>query len=635
MLWGLIINYSALLVGDDKPFNQLSIPIAFWLVVAVLIILNLDKIHLPKTNWIYTLFALPLIAVVGAELFNHFSNNIVPMIVLPIIAVIPFILIFTKVIPEKYYAFTIWIVALSVILHRCMISQILWGSDNLIEYGVFRVTEQMGIWDSTASGIISPIYNTNLSVTILPLMFSKITFISGFWIFKLCFPLLLSIVPVTVYELFKNQFSKKIAFLSAFLILSLYTFFTTILSVDKQLVAVVLMMIFFLVVFDDKLSNKVKYTMYGLLGFGVIVSHYSTAIMFLLIICGVSVILWKNKKLPVYLTIPLGLVAFVWYFFQGDGIVLKQFFKFGQNAVYMQPNTVIQPTNIDGQAIDSPYLLLPQNEAIRLLSEGSHNLTTPLIILYISVFVLVGIGLAVLAWKWFKKRNVSILYLLLSSCYVVLLGLEVVLPRFSAVVALDRLVPMSLMLLAPLMMVGVWFLFRRWKYVVVCTILVVFFLFNVGWVNQVIGKPLANSIALSQNTDFPIFTEKELEGADWAIKNLDISKLYYDSKTYHLFVYEDVNSDNITGKVKGTMLNRGYTNNVVANQLESGSYIYLRKFNLTNNTLSLGYWTYQVQDARYVHFNNELGKFNNIIQSSVVVFDNGDCRILKTTEDYK
>ena len=88
------------------------------------------------------------------------------MIMLLLIVIVPIVCMFTKLIPSNYWGFAIWMMALSVLLHRALISQYLSGTDNIIELICSRITYNNEAWRTLTNWYSG--YNTVLSITILP-----------------------------------------------------------------------------------------------------------------------------------------------------------------------------------------------------------------------------------------------------------------------------------------------------------------------------------------------------------------------------------------------------------------------------------------------------------------------------------
>jgi uncharacterized membrane protein len=670
MFLGFVMNFAFPMVGMPHPLAKYPIIVTTVVVMSILCLVAFlrDKKYATtaQINWdwscahtVYVLILLPLLAVLGAQLVNIYQSNILLMCLMALLALIPIVLIFTKYLPRKYFGLAIWVIALSLLLHRSLISQYLWGADIVGEFASFRMVEMNSVWLPNAPNLITA-YNVTLSVTILPVMISKLTSIEGLWVFKLIFPIMFSLAPLAIYEMLRGQFSEKTAFLAAFFAMSIYTFYTTFLQVDKQLVATLLLASFSLLMLDRGMTQRNRTLLLAILGMGVIVSHYSTAFLWAIIVAatviGLLILHRKSASLTVGLAVMLVAVSLLWYGFMAHGAVIKQFVSMGGDAVRIESSTVNASAATNNNA----------NAAQQLLSEGSVNMPNSMRYLYIITQVLMTLGFIIIAWRWIKRKEpkISDEFLAFTFLFLCLLVIELILPEFGRVIALDRIYFVCLIFLSPFFIVGIeWLLLNiksllskvAWKKkiatlwnavipyeiarstaVIAVIILTIFFLANTGFIYELAGQPLATSIALNRNqADFPIFSEAEFSGARWLTQNdQNPSQIFYDNIPLHLFMYLDATATNITGITPGNIIYRQATNDsIVATDIPSGSDIFLRDYNIKENKLSLGWPSYQTVDIKLISIDS-LGTFTSVFNSSDVIYTDGESEILNTTHNY-
>ena len=204
-------------------------------------------------------------------------------------------------------------------------------------------------------------------------------------------------------------------------------------------------------------------------------------------------------------------------------------------------------------------------------------------------------------------------------------------PKLSSYFGVERIYLYAMMILAPFVFVAIT-KFKWWGIISVAFV-GIFFLLNVGFINQLQGKPLSDSIALSpKSCDFPIFTSNELDGAKWAINTNE--PIYGDNYSRFIFYYLNVPNtwERMESNVLAFRLNGD--NAVVTNNIPVGSYIYLRKYNLESNELTLLYYQQPVQGTMEFLVNS-LGDFKTVIYSAKIIYQNSDCEILQTTIGYK
>ena len=679
MLTGFLMNLVYPHIGISRPISTLpliiTITVALGILCTVAYIRDRGFSAPARISWsevlsppFLFLLLLPLLAILGAQLVNLYQSNALLMILMVLLSLIPIVLVFTGYIPERLYPLAVGMAALSLLLHRSLISSYLWGADIIGEYSAYRMVEMNSIWNAASANLI-PAYNVTLSVTILPAIFSNLLAIEGIWVFKAIFPLFLSLVPLAMYEMLRVQFSKKVAFLSSFLFMSLYLFYTTFLGVGKQLIATLFLALFVVVMTDRGIGSRWKTALLSVFGVGLIVSHYSTAFLLMIIVPAALVLLYvlrrKSSALTVSLAVVLVAVTFCWYMLNANGAVIRQFVGMGESALSLGAISPALAAGSTGAGV----------EAHRLMTQGSINLPDSLRYFYLATQFLIVAGVISIVWRWLKRREKTLSdeYMAFSFLFLGILGLELLLPKFSLVISLDRIYPVCLFFLAPFCIIGAEALLKSaatglspasWKallkggvrralapitvttgykengYVLrgLAVFFAIFLLLNTGFVYELIGQPLSSSIALSRGkVDFPIYDSREFAGAEWLVDNGSAARhdfIYYDSTTYHLFAYLDAFSEEITGETAGQMLYRPrYSTSQVATEMPANSYMYLRSFNIEEQRIALGWPAYQTMDALQVRLDS-LGLFSTTIIESNMIYSNGGSQVLYTLEPY-
>ena len=229
-----------------------------------------------------------------------------------------------------------------------------------------------------------------------------------------------------------------------------------------------------------------------------------------------------------------------------------------------------------------------------------HNVTTLLIL----------VGFISLIYRW-KKQRVNSDYFLLTTLNMGLIFLAIIVPRFSGYLEMGRLYHITLIFLAPLIVLGAQTLFdsivnlrarkkewapnkqkgttKKYSSIFISIILLIFFFFQTGFVYEITGDPLPTSIALSNykmEDSFILIHENDLFGAVWLSKYGDVQHLetYSDTVSFHhvLTAYSNLKRDMII-----------LSNNTV--RIVSPSYIYFSQYNVKtglvvyNQRISLQY----------------------------------------------
>ena len=97
--------------------------------------------------------------------------------------------------------------------------------------------------------------------------------------------MLFALVPLGIFIAVQKQTNDKIAFLSAFFVSLLFTFYSEMPSVARQEIAELFLVLLLVVTVDKYRSREEKkrvYTLYGIFAVSLVVSHYSLAFIYLI-----------------------------------------------------------------------------------------------------------------------------------------------------------------------------------------------------------------------------------------------------------------------------------------------------------------------------------------------------------------
>jgi len=260
----------------------------------------------------------PILAVLGAYLMNTYNNNYLVLGVYVGIAVYVALLTLTQQRKSFVYSTACWAIGLALLLIYSMRSEHILGYDIHSELLLFQKTLATSYWD--VSSITSPI-NACLSVVILPPVIQSLININSEYIYKIVYALIYSITPVAIYFISAKYINSRLAFLASFFFVSQATFATASQSNPRTAIALVFFALFLFVLFSKNL-NKVSKIIFSLIFIAaLIVSHYSTAYIFFMLLLGgfVAGYLGKNRLQERGYVISLGLVLisviliFIWY----------------------------------------------------------------------------------------------------------------------------------------------------------------------------------------------------------------------------------------------------------------------------------------------------------------------------------
>ena len=225
MLVGFLINILYPFFGISEPLSTLPIMITICVILLVLtfvigrrqvITIKLGNLPSLKQLLFFSLLAaVLLLSIFGAMYHNSFALF---MMVEAIAVLVTLTIFFRKSLPVYFFPIVIVVIALSINFQRELISPYLIGYDTFGEYYVFSSASTHSFWN--ANLLLSQPelrdYNSMLSVTILPVLYSRLMNVSGEFVFKILYFILYAFVPLAMFQMYKQNFGKETAFLSAF-----------------------------------------------------------------------------------------------------------------------------------------------------------------------------------------------------------------------------------------------------------------------------------------------------------------------------------------------------------------------------------------------------------------------------------
>lgn len=356
MVIGLLVNEFFFLTGFLQPLSLIPLITTLNSMILILTIfpyLRGDDFNFRGTESfgfpLRTLFliTLPILSVIGAIIVNIYKNNwLLLIIIISIALVFSSGVLSMKLSFSKFYPLIVLAIAVTLLYHSSFISDyfVTFGSDIPGEYFVFKITERNAYWSS-----IHPYIgggwsgfgrlNTLLSLTILPTIYSVLLNIDSKWIFKMLYPLIFSLVPLGLYQLWQLSSGKKYAFISAFLLMAEATFYTEILGLNRQMIAELFFVLLLLVITNKTMKHVSKKLCFMIFSFGLTVSHYGLAEIFLffIFVTLISLIVLKrpSRNITVGMVLFFLAVMFSWYIYTSRSAVFESFLEFG-DYVYRQ-----------------------------------------------------------------------------------------------------------------------------------------------------------------------------------------------------------------------------------------------------------------------------------------------------------
>lgn len=591
MFIGLLANELGAFVGFTSPLTLLPLLVILNIVVLLPCFLGFLKdgnatiLDSPKPLGVL-LFILPILSVVAALLINNYQENSLSLLMILIISgLIVLGVVFRKLFPTRLYPLILFVISVALLFHGSLISNYIVGYDAHGEYHVYESTATAGHWTSGLFSWDDRITKANamLSVTILPTIFSQITGIDGTWIFKILYPLILSFVPLVLYQVYFTQNTKKeAAFLSVFLIVSSLTFFGIEGFPAKQMVAEFFFVLLFLVILKEKMNGMERNCLFVVFGAALVVSHYSLSYIFLFVILSTWLyyFLIRRRQMVVVITLNKALlffsIAFAWYIYTSSSAPF--------DAIMATGDHIYRTFYIDffNPAARSATVLrgLGVAEAVSL----GHQVGR--IFFYLTEFLVV-IGFVQMV---FKKNPVpfSRKYTWFSFLFVAILGMTIILPNLAGSFRMERFYHVAILIIAPLVILGgetlSRLLFKQKNSALalslVLLVLIPNFLFETGFIYEVtndVSYYLPFGMQKVKGIQRLVFLEQEVLSAKWLSKYINVSrKVVYADSPSALQV--------LTSYGRLTTENTPFLYNTTES-LENRAYVYLRQENLLDDTM--------------------------------------------------
>jgi len=556
MLAGLFINEFGFLFGVSKPLSLMPLMIilnSFILVGGVLVYLRSEYVKLFETSNFglspsaLLFMVLPVLTVLGVMWVNVYENNLILLFLIIAISLLFVVgVISKKFLPPKLYPIAVFMIAISLLYHSSLISNYLvsFGSDNPLEYYVFKTTENNARWSSVFMYPWDVGYgriNSMLSVTVLPTIYSILLNMDATWVYKILYPLIFSFVPLALYKLWQKNMGEKRAFIAAFLFMAQNTFYTEMLGLNRQMISELFFVLLLLVVLNKEMKPFNKIICFTIFSVALVTSHYALAEIFLFFIslAWISLFVMKRPSRNITITVVVFffVVMFSWYLYTSSSAVFDSFVTFG-NYVYDQLDQFFNPesrgeTVLRGLGLEAPPTIW--NTFSRLFA-------------YLTEF-LIGVGFVGLI---VNRKNIRLEreHFTFTAIAVAFLAALIAVPGLANTLNMTRFYHILLFFLAPLCVLGAEFLVklvskRRRELAVSVLLLIVlvpYFLFQTGFVYEVTGTQNW-SLPLSKYRMDAVFIhrymgyidELDVYGALWMSNNLDSenSKTYADIHSVH------------------------------------------------------------------------------------------------------
>ncbi|MEM2144624.1 MAG: hypothetical protein QW279_04635, partial [Candidatus Jordarchaeaceae archaeon] len=226
-----------------------------------------------------TLFlaTLPLLSLFGTQLLSPYYMNILISFMVILLSLLPVLIAFDKI-SEQLYPFAIMSMAIALLYSTSLNSPYLRGTDIHQEYYFANLVLTNSNWNST----VPHTYNSMLSVVMVAPILTIVTGMPLIWVFKIFYPLLFSLVPVILFQIFKRQTAARSAFFAVFFLVSVFSFYTEMVGLARQQIGeIFLVIIVLLMILKPVICGLKKSLLLMIFGTLLVMSHYALACIFI------------------------------------------------------------------------------------------------------------------------------------------------------------------------------------------------------------------------------------------------------------------------------------------------------------------------------------------------------------------
>lgn len=424
-------------------------------------------------------------------------------------------------IPERYYPYLLYGIALSLLWSVTLQSSYLIGTDIHLEYYYVHLAQTQG-WDHS----LACTYNGSLPLVLFAPALANLLGIDSLWILKVVFPAVCALVPVVAYFLFKIHFEATESFLAAFFLVSIPSFFMEVVA-KQQFAEVAFVVCIYAIVARRHWAWAIGASL------ATVLAHYTMGGLLIIYLAGGLVLVGvfqavdkAQYKALIIVASVMVVTSFLYYSWVCSGILMHILaYQLGQfspmslsflTCLAPEATGLVLPTTSGQETLVQTALGMDflsasgQGKAFRLFQYATQ--------------ILIVVGFVYMIWKR-KALNINAAYLAFATVSIGLLGVIIVVPELTSIISAPRMYHLSLLVLAPAVIIGGKLILRNIKVLALC-ILIPYFMFTSGLVfevakAEVTGVDIPYSVALSDyRLDLGASLEHDDEVVrDWIVDN--------------------------------------------------------------------------------------------------------------------
>ena len=297
--------------GDTTALTVLGVSLALWLLGLPAPAAARVPWHraLGRPTWLLPL-ALPLVAAAGALALSHGHGPLLARIGQGLVALALLAgLTLASRLSRGHVAMLLFGCSLAAEWAFTLRSQEVVGFDITTEIAIAQHVLAAGIWHSSQPGSA---YGAMLSVTVLPSALHALTGCSPLIAFKVVYPILTALLPVSIFLVGERVLRRGFAAAAAAMLVVQTYFFQQMPQLARQEVALVFFAVLVAALIDGRMRARSRLALIAVLSAGLVVSHYSStylAIPIVIVALIVSVLVARFR--PTALTTRLACAAAV------------------------------------------------------------------------------------------------------------------------------------------------------------------------------------------------------------------------------------------------------------------------------------------------------------------------------------
>ncbi len=299
MFGGLVINTLLPPIGISDALGHIPVLVLGDVLVAGLLIWRRNQYAWLPSRWITSIrltlsektvtrlsIGCVALAAIGANRLNNGASGTVALVALSLIfGTLALLFLWRDRLDPGVISFVIYALALALLLMTSMRGWYTTGHDIQREYRVFELAKTNGNWNISR---FRDAYDACLSITILPTMLWEATKVHDPYVYKVIYQAIFALCPVLVYRLSLRFTTATIALIGITYFLCFPTFSNDMPFLNRQEIAFLYIVAILLVLTNDAMPLRQKRLWIGAFSIGLIVSHYSSAAVFIGVVLAVT-----------------------------------------------------------------------------------------------------------------------------------------------------------------------------------------------------------------------------------------------------------------------------------------------------------------------------------------------------------